>query len=159
MSFNKKIYLNCPYKDKEECKALGGKWDKDVRKWYITDDVDKSLFSKWIMEEEINDNDDNIIYLDDEVEQLKNNVIDVYDHVSNIYKIIAENEEDLIVTTSEKPAMQQYLEAIQELKEGQDYSEEEWNTYFKFDIETMAFINLPDDIKKNIINQIFLNDF
>ena len=152
MSFNKKIYLNCPYKDKEECKALGGKWDKDVRKCYITDDVDKSLFYKWIIEEEINDNDDNIIYLDDEVEKLKNNVIDMYDHVSNIYKIIAENEEDLIVTTSEKPAMLQYLEAVQELIEGQDYGEEEWNTYFKFDIETMAFINLPDDIKKNIIN-------
>ncbi len=150
MSSYKKIYLNCPYKDKEECKAVGGKWDTDARKWYITEDIDKSLFSKWIIEEECND--DNIIYLDDEVEQLKNNVIDVYDHISNIYKIIADNEEDLIVTTSEKPAMQQYLEAIEELKTNQEYSEEEWNNYFKFDIESMAYINLPEDVKIRLLN-------
>ena len=152
MSSYKKIYLNCPYKDKEECKALGGKWDKDVRKWYIAEDIDKSLFSKWIIEEECNDNDDNIIYLDDEVEQLKNNVIDVYDHISNIYKIIADNEEELISTASEKPAMQQYLEAIEELKTNQEYSEEEWNNYFKFDVESMAFINLSESIKTKLLN-------
>ena len=150
MSSYKKIYLNCPYKDKEECKAVGGKWDTDARKWYITEDIDKSLFSKWIIEEECND--DNIIYLDDEVEQLKNNVIDVYDHISNIYKIIADNEEDLIVTTSEKPAMQQYLEAIEELKPNPESSEEEWNNYFKFDIESMAYINLPEDVKIRLLN-------
>ena len=152
MSSYKKIYLNCPYKDKEDCKALGGQWDKDVRKWYIAEDIDKSLFSKWIIEEECNDNDDNIIYLDDEVEQLKNNVIDVYDHVSNIYNMIADNEEELISTASEKPAMQQYLEAVEKLKEDQEYSEEEWNNYFKFDVESMAFISLSENVKMKLLN-------
>ena len=152
MSSYKKIYLNCTNKDKEKCKALGGKWDKDVRKWYIAEDIDKSLFSKWIIEEECNDNDDNIIYLDDEVEQLKNNVIDVYDHVSNIYKMIADNEEELISTASEKPAMQQYLEAVEKLKEDQEYSEEEWNNYFKFDVESMAFISLSENVKMKLLN-------
>jgi len=30
-----KIYLNVPFVEKEEVKKLGGRWDKDARKWYI----------------------------------------------------------------------------------------------------------------------------
>lgn len=33
-----KIYLNVPYKRKEEVKELGGKWDPAKKKWYIMDD-------------------------------------------------------------------------------------------------------------------------
>jgi ribonuclease HI len=32
-----KIYLNVPFVQKEEVKKLGGKWDKDAKKWYITE--------------------------------------------------------------------------------------------------------------------------
>ena len=32
---NKKVYLNCPFDNKDECKALGGRWDPDRRKWYV----------------------------------------------------------------------------------------------------------------------------
>ena len=30
-----KYYINCTYKDKDEAKLLGARWDPDVRKWYI----------------------------------------------------------------------------------------------------------------------------
>ena len=43
-----KIYLNCPYDDKEECKALGGRWDGDAKKWYVPAGKDADLFSKWL---------------------------------------------------------------------------------------------------------------
>ena len=43
-----KIFLNCPFDDKDECKSLGGKWDGDARKWYITDDMEAAPFEKWI---------------------------------------------------------------------------------------------------------------
>ena len=33
-----KIYLRVPYKDKEDAKLLGARWDKDAKKWYIYDD-------------------------------------------------------------------------------------------------------------------------
>lgn len=33
-----KIYLDVPYKRKEEVKELGGKWDPVTKKWYIMDD-------------------------------------------------------------------------------------------------------------------------
>lgn len=33
----KEIYLNVPYKDKDEAKQLGAKWDSSKKKWYIKD--------------------------------------------------------------------------------------------------------------------------
>ena len=44
----KKIYLNCPYEQREMCKTLGGKWDGKKKKWYINDDMDEKQFLKWI---------------------------------------------------------------------------------------------------------------
>ena len=29
-----KLYLDCPYKDRDLVKKLGAKWDKSGRKWY-----------------------------------------------------------------------------------------------------------------------------
>ena len=43
-----RIYLNCPYDDKDECKSLGGRWDGDVRKWYITDEMASEPFAQWM---------------------------------------------------------------------------------------------------------------
>ena len=45
---DKKIYLNCPFDDKDVCKSLGGRWDSDARKWYITDAMASEPFSQWI---------------------------------------------------------------------------------------------------------------
>ncbi len=155
MNSKNKIYLNCPYKDREECKKLGGKWDKEVKKWYITEDIDKSFFFKWITEKNvntINDNEKEVTYLEEEVEELKSTVIDMYEHVSSIYKIISNRDEESETITSTKTAMEQYHEAINELKESNEYSKEEWDKFFKVDIESMAFIGLSDDIKNKLIN-------
>ena len=43
-----RIYLNCPFDDKDECKSLGGRWDSDVRKWYITDEMASEPFAQWM---------------------------------------------------------------------------------------------------------------
>lgn len=42
-----RFYLNCPYNDKEDCKAIEGRWDNDARKWYVPNDVDRNLFKEW----------------------------------------------------------------------------------------------------------------
>ena len=42
------IFLNCPFNEKDECKALGGKWDSERKKWYVPDGIDASSFQKWI---------------------------------------------------------------------------------------------------------------
>ena len=43
----KKIYLDCPYQDKDECKALGGRWDPDYRKWYVPAGLNLDPFRIW----------------------------------------------------------------------------------------------------------------
>lgn len=45
-----KTYLNCPFEDKDECKALGGQWDGDAKKWYIPSGLDTKPFEKWIID-------------------------------------------------------------------------------------------------------------
>ena len=45
-----KIYLNCPFDEKDECKSLGGKWDGEEKKWYITDNMDSEPFSQWLQD-------------------------------------------------------------------------------------------------------------
>ena len=42
------IFLDCPFSEKDECKALGGKWDAERKKWYVPDGVNASNFKKWI---------------------------------------------------------------------------------------------------------------
>lgn len=53
-----KLYLNVPYNEKDEVKALGARWNNKVKKWYIDVPHEEYLrFSKWILK----DTDDAII--------------------------------------------------------------------------------------------------
>lgn len=36
-----KIYLNVPYKDKDNAKSLGARWDSKKKKWYISSSLDE----------------------------------------------------------------------------------------------------------------------
>lgn len=40
-------YIDVPYKEKDEAKSLGAKWDRKARSWYVPNGVDASAFSKW----------------------------------------------------------------------------------------------------------------
>jgi|GEM_PF-3381555 hypothetical protein len=44
---NKKVYLNCPYDNKDQCKALGGRWDPDKRMWYVPTGYALDPFRPW----------------------------------------------------------------------------------------------------------------
>ena len=46
MSDNK-FYLNCPYSEKDLCKTLGAKWDKEKKKWYVPEGMDRKKFKRW----------------------------------------------------------------------------------------------------------------
>lgn len=41
-------YLNVPFSEKDEAKALGARWDKNARKWYVPAGIPLEQFSKWI---------------------------------------------------------------------------------------------------------------
>jgi len=44
-----RIYLDCPYEEKDQCKEAGGRWDAVSCRWYITEGMDLLPFSKWIV--------------------------------------------------------------------------------------------------------------
>lgn len=42
-----KSLITVPYKEKEEAKALGAKWDRKEQSWYVPQNVDSAPFAKW----------------------------------------------------------------------------------------------------------------
>ena len=42
-----KTYLNVPFAQKDEAKALGARWDAIKKKWFVPADKDITLFAKW----------------------------------------------------------------------------------------------------------------
>lgn len=47
-----KIYLNVPYAQKDEAKALGARWDATRKKWYVSAGKDIGLFAQWHADQE-----------------------------------------------------------------------------------------------------------
>ncbi|PPC90846.1 MAG: hypothetical protein CTY34_06195 [Methylobacter sp.] len=45
---NDKTFITVPFREKEDAKALGAKWDRQQTSWYIPAGVDQSAFSKWL---------------------------------------------------------------------------------------------------------------
>jgi antirestriction protein ArdC/phage/plasmid primase-like uncharacterized protein len=43
----KRHYLNVPYSAKNDAKALGAKWDRRAKSWYVRDDADLKPFARW----------------------------------------------------------------------------------------------------------------
>ena len=52
-SKNKRIYIIVPYAEKNEAKSLGAVYDREKYSWYIPENVDPTLFSKWKINENI----------------------------------------------------------------------------------------------------------
>lgn len=44
---DKRMYLNVPYQEKEEAKALGARWDRQQQSWYVPPGVEPASFTKW----------------------------------------------------------------------------------------------------------------
>jgi len=47
VSAAKRIYLNVPFSEKDEAKALGAKWDRRAKAWYARDDMELEPFKRW----------------------------------------------------------------------------------------------------------------
>ena len=48
---NDKTFIAVPFREKEEAKVLGAKWDRQHTSWFIPAGVDQSAFSKWLPSE------------------------------------------------------------------------------------------------------------
>ena len=49
-----KFYINCPLKDKDECKIFGAMWDPDIRICFVPFGLDRIKFKKWWINAEFN---------------------------------------------------------------------------------------------------------
>jgi len=47
-SSDEKTYINVPYREKNDAKALGAKWDRGQQSWFIPAGVDQGKFSRWM---------------------------------------------------------------------------------------------------------------
>ena len=43
-----RTYINTPYAEKEDAKALGACWDADRKSWYAPEGLDLALFTRWL---------------------------------------------------------------------------------------------------------------
>ena len=44
---NSKRYLEVPFAQKDQAKALGARWDPARKKWYIPNGVESAAFAQW----------------------------------------------------------------------------------------------------------------
>ena len=49
--YNSRVYLDCPYEQKNKCKKLGGQWDAKKRSWYVSGSTDLEPFREWVDEQ------------------------------------------------------------------------------------------------------------
>lgn len=49
---DERIYLNVPFREKNEAKALGAKWDRAQQSWFIPAGAELTKFAKWISQPE-----------------------------------------------------------------------------------------------------------
>ena len=45
------IHLKVPFNEKDQAKALGAKWNAEVKQWYVPHGVDSIPFEKWFATE------------------------------------------------------------------------------------------------------------
>jgi len=43
-----RTYLNCPFDEKDQAKALGARWDAAKKRWYVEDAKDLGPFARWL---------------------------------------------------------------------------------------------------------------
>lgn len=53
METNKRLYLNVPFREKDQAKDLGARWDGWQRAWYIFPSTKKEPFARWLPAKEL----------------------------------------------------------------------------------------------------------
>ena len=48
MTATSNIPLKVPFKEKDEAKSLGARWNPDGKHWYVPEGVDATPFGKWL---------------------------------------------------------------------------------------------------------------
>lgn len=117
---NTRLYLNVPYKEKEEAKALGARWDPEKKKWYITYKKNYHLFKKWFSSPNTN--------------------LIIYDHL-----YIAVTNKECFKCKQLTPVISLASDTIVEIQEDEEIRTEVWDDAIHFIFD---FDNPPKILKK-----------
>jgi hypothetical protein len=144
----KRIYLECSFDEKDHCKSLGARWDKDKKKWFITDEMDPLLFQKWWPDRE-SSSDKEYFVNEERIEELETTIEDLASQVS----VLQSDDFDAFFYKSPPPAIAEFRDEVEEWK---NFKEDHpgWWALFRtgVDAETLAFYSLSDDSRLRLIN-------
>jgi hypothetical protein len=144
----KRIYLACPYSEKDECRRLGGRWDKKEMAWYITEKMDALSFQKWWPEERTSAKKK--YYVNEErLNELETTVNELLEVVS----VLSADETEMYLYRPPEPAMAELRDEVEDWKRVKNENPEWW-ALFKdnLDPEAIAFYTVSEDSRKRLIN-------
>jgi len=143
-----RIYLSCPFEEKDQCKKLGAQWDNARKSWFITAAMDPLPFRRWWPD----DTKGNLpeYYVDhDRIEQLETTISELQEQVG---RIETNCPEDYLYQLPES-AMQEFLREIGEWKSFRSQNPEWWSLFrSELDPECLAFYALSEEAKSRLLN-------
>ena len=165
---SQRIYLDCPYQDKDECKALGARWDKEKRRWYVPANLSPLPFVEWmddrqrdLVEEEYNHLEDvveetGVVEIEEDLlTQLINNFCDVTDNFKEIATTFHEEFVKEYPLFSETRTVHDRLHDLEtEFRQEWEEEPEYHQRLFQPNItpEYLAFMCLDDEDRRLLVN-------
>lgn len=144
-----RIYLACPYRDKDLCKSLGARWDKDRKLWYITAAMDPEPFQQWWPN---NDRGLEHYYLNERrIKELETTIEELTDEVNTIE---VEDPDDYLFRPSAPDEATAELQ--QEINEWKSIKKDNprWFSLFRPELDptAIAFYTLSEESKSRLLN-------
>lgn len=88
------VNLKVPFNEKDQAKALGARWNAEIKQWYVPQGVDSKPFEKWITNTPI--------------------------QVQNAVKVVTPNASDSMIHDDDMDAINAKLRDAYEFREVQD---------------------------------------
>lgn len=144
----KRIYLACPYSEKDECRNLGGRWDKKKKAWYITEAMDALVFQKWWPKDR-NTAKKKYYVNEERLNELETTVEILLDEVS----ALSIDETEIYLYRAPEPAMAELIEEAKDWKGIKENNPEWWDLFRpELDPEAIAFYTLSEESRKRLVN-------
>ena len=167
----RRIYLSCPFDEKDECKRLGGKWDNDRRRWYVPPHLSPMPFCRWMddqqrqLVETYYDKgekvDEEQVYEDEDTEDgeqdtlhLVHRMLRLTDSITQFLQRLNKDEwGELPLYTPDLTAQERYRKDKDELQEAYDLDPDTWKQVFRNGLgpEELAFLLSDDEVREAML--------
>jgi hypothetical protein len=160
-----RIYLDCPFEDKDECKSLGGRWDKELRRWYVPEHLSPLPFVDWmddlqrlLIEREYEGSDEDSAEMENQEDYTSEDVIELVRDAMKLTNSVTEFLErldpdewgELPLFKPKLTPQEQFQLDKDEYQQAYDQDPEGWRAVFQPELgpEELAYLCLDDDTQK-----------